>query len=93
MGMFDFVRVPESLHKCPKCQGPLDGWQSKDRACEMRTLEWWEVDQFYDFCETCEELIVYKWCRAWDRKATPPISDEFVRVYFEEPDTDGEVTQ
>jgi len=56
MGMFDWInfKIP-----CPKCGREISGFQSKDGDCLLRCLEFWQVDNFYSYCEHCEAMIEY----------------------------------
>jgi phage terminase large subunit GpA-like protein len=56
MGMFDWVnfKVP-----CPKCGGEVENFQSKDGDCLLSVLEFWQVDNFYSYCDHCEATISY----------------------------------
>jgi len=38
---------------CPECGHILKGFQSKDGPCSLQTLEFWQVDNFYDKCSKC----------------------------------------
>ena len=56
MGMFDYVdlKVP-----CPNCGGEIDGFQSKDGACLLDTLKFWQVNHFYSSCPYCDAWVTY----------------------------------
>ena len=56
MGMFDWVnfKVP-----CPKCGREVENFQSKDGDCLLGTLEFWQADNFYSYCDRCEAMINY----------------------------------
>ncbi len=56
MGMFDWINVKIP---CPKCGKDIEGFQSKDKDCNLDCLEFWEVDNFYSFCEHCEMMVTY----------------------------------
>jgi len=64
MGMFDYVNAPEI--RCPECGEPVTGWQSKDGPCELLTLEYYEVSEFYADCKHCGV-----WVRV-ERRVPPP---------------------
>ena len=59
MGMFDQVEVPDDV-VCPNCGAELTDWQSKDGPCELKLLQFWEVDNFYTSCDTCNTWVEYK---------------------------------
>ena len=50
MGMFDDVDAPAIV--C-RCGATVDGWQSKDGPCELRTLSVDEVNNYYSYCKEC----------------------------------------
>ncbi|EDY82979.1 hypothetical protein VDG1235_2602 [Verrucomicrobiia bacterium DG1235] len=52
MGMYDEISVPPET-KCVKCGEPITGFQSKDGPCELKVLDYSEVDNFYTDCEAC----------------------------------------
>ncbi len=56
MGMFDWVdiKIP-----CPKCGKDVEGFQSKDKDCNLDCLEFWEVDNFYSYCDYCGIMVDY----------------------------------
>jgi hypothetical protein len=56
MGTFDWVnfKVP-----CPKCGREVENFQSKDGDCLLSNLEFWQVDNFYSYCDNCEATINY----------------------------------
>ena len=56
MGMFDWIKY-ECV--CPRCNGKVDGFQSKDNICQLEELEPHEVDNFYSNCESCGARIVF----------------------------------
>jgi len=56
MGMFDYVNFKM---KCPNCETELNEFQSKDGLCLMNTVEFWEVDNFYDFCRKCGTWVSF----------------------------------
>lgn len=59
MGMFDYVDVGEPAVECPKCGRTLREWQSKDGACLMNTVYWFDVSNFYTSCNSCHEWVEY----------------------------------
>lgn len=81
MGMYDnvsFDDVPaEQRPKCPKCKSVLFGFQSKSGPCGLYNLQYWEVDNFYTFCETCGSHIEFSLKR---KKEKIPLSDYTVSV-------------
>ena len=58
MGMFDWVNVPVEI-KCPRCNMPLKGWQTKDTVCELITVELKDVYCFYTHCDGCGQWVEY----------------------------------
>lgn len=69
MGMFDRIKFEID---CPECGHKVNSFQSKDGACQLYDLDFWEVDNFYALCENCKAWI------AFDRKSPrekAPISD------------------
>ena len=50
MGMFDYVDYNIS---CKKCGCTVDGFQSKDGPCELKTLPVTIVKNFYSSCPSC----------------------------------------
>lgn len=56
MGMYDYVNFKS---KCPKCSEVVTGFQSQDGPCEMKTLEYKDVDNFYTNCDKCNATIEY----------------------------------
>ena len=56
MGMFDYIIFETS---CPKCGKRLNSFQSKSGPCILKTLNFWEVDQFYDFCDNCNMYVTF----------------------------------
>jgi hypothetical protein len=63
MGMFDYVKYPET--PCKNCGEPLTEFQSKDGPCELLTLLPADVNKFYEFCNNCKTMnyfIVHKKC-------------------------------
>jgi len=57
MSMFDYVNYEMD---CPKCGHKVTRFQSKDRDCEMKTIEFWEVDCFYSHCCFCDTWIEFR---------------------------------
>lgn len=58
MGMFDYIKAPAM--NCPNCGEYLNNFQSKDGSCELKTLDYWEVDNFYDYCDNCETMTEFQ---------------------------------
>jgi len=56
MGMFDYINHQVN---CPECGSVVDSFQSKDGVCMLSSLEFWEVDRFYDSCDSCGAWIEY----------------------------------
>ena len=67
MGMFDQVEVPPAYNKCPFCDAELSDWQSKDGPCELKLLQYYEVDQFYTSCDSCSSWIQYDYTKRHNR--------------------------
>lgn len=57
MGMFDWVNFE---YDCPICGSKVTGFQSKDGPCELKTLEYWQVNNFYTHCDTCDYWVEFK---------------------------------
>lgn len=77
MGMFDYVNV---AMPCPKCGSELDGFQSKDSACDMGTIEPSAVSRFYTTCRQCEAWIEF---RRHPVTSPPPRSTPYTRQEIE----------
>lgn len=56
MGLFDDVIFEM---KCPKCNEEVDGFQTKDGACALHTINFWEVNNFYAPCFHCDAWIEF----------------------------------
>lgn len=54
MGMFDYVNFKMP---CPKCGSEIHGWQTKDSACYLDTVEPDSVNNFYAPCNQCKAWI------------------------------------
>lgn len=54
MGMFDWINIKIP---CPKCGKEITGFQSKDGDCLLACLEFWQVDNFYSYCDHCKATI------------------------------------
>jgi len=67
MGMYDDIKFEM---KCPKCKTKLNNFQSKDGACMMDVLDFWEVNNFYDSCPECSSWIEFNVKRRPNRKLT-----------------------
>jgi len=65
--MFDYIKFET---KCPNCKTKVDDFQSKDGACMLSELNFWEVDNFYTSCNKCETWIEYNLGRRPNRKIT-----------------------
>ena len=57
MGMYD--TVIGITRDCEKCGEPLKDWQSKDGECDLKELNYWEVDNFYTSCDVCDTWHEY----------------------------------
>ena len=68
MGMFDWVNY---AMPCPQCGVIVDEFQSKGGPCGMETIDFWEVDNFYAFCDQCGAWIEFK---LKDKRPPLPIS-------------------
>ncbi len=54
MGMFNWVEGVEV--DCPKCEKPMDGWQTKDdeeRELVLDFVHFTTVKNFYTSCDSC----------------------------------------
>lgn len=56
MGMFDWIKIKLP---CPKCGREIGGFQSKDGECLLDCLEFWQVDNFYSYCNDCKAMVTY----------------------------------
>jgi uncharacterized protein with PIN domain len=56
MGMYDSVAFSM---KCPKCGKELNNFQSKSGNCILAVLEYWQVDNFYDYCFHCNIKVSF----------------------------------
>ncbi len=74
MGMFDWIKYEMD---CPKCGARVSGFQSKDEGCTLATLEFWEVDNFYDSCPKCGAWIEFNRKK---HQGPSPISDYEMEV-------------
>ena len=54
MGMFDNVQLTV---KCPKCGADVDGFQTKEAACVLDTLQPYEVSHCYAPCRECNAWV------------------------------------
>lgn len=74
MGMFNRVNIKI---KCPYCDREVDNFQTKDGDCLiMKTVEFWEVSNFYDSCYGCGAWIEFQ------RKTKPvDISEYHMKAY------------
>ena len=48
MGMYDYVRA-----KCKNCGKQSNQFQSKDGPCNFKTLDYWEIAEYYGDCPEC----------------------------------------
>lgn len=65
MGMFDYVEITV---KCPNCNVKINPFQTKEKDCFLRTLNFWEVDYFYAGCKNCETYIEFTLSHRPNRK-------------------------
>jgi hypothetical protein len=56
MGMFDYVNFKTS---CPTCGTEMHGFQTKDRGCDMVTVEPDSVNDFYSSCRKCDTWVEF----------------------------------
>ena len=56
MGIYDDVKFEM---ECPNCKNKVNDFQSKDGACRMHTLDFWEVNNFYSSCPHCNTWIEF----------------------------------
>ena len=71
--MFDNVNTPDIM--CPECNEKVDGFQSKSLGCTLDTVDYKEVDNFYNGCWNCCRWISYS------RKENVP--DNYLDLHFE----------
>ncbi len=66
MGMYDDIKfkIP-----CPVCGKQVSNFQSKDGRRMLATLDYWEVNNFYAFCDNCDTWVEYN--RKKPRTPTP----------------------
>ena len=57
MGMFDSIK--DFKINCPECGEMVDDFQTKEGACILLDLDYWEVDTFYSECDKCHAWIEY----------------------------------
>jgi hypothetical protein len=50
MGMFDYINY---TMPCPMCPNKIGGIQSKDSGCNLETIPYWHVKNFYSSCDKC----------------------------------------
>ena len=51
MSLFDYVNFTMD---CPTCGAKQGYFQTKDTECPyMETVEFWQVDRFYTWCDKC----------------------------------------
>lgn len=65
MGMYDCIKFEMD---CPKCKAKLNSFQSKDGLCVLGELEFWEVDNFYDYCDSCGTWVEFNLKRGIRKK-------------------------
>ena len=56
MGMFDYIKYKM---KCPHCGKMITEFQSKDGDCMLGRLNFWEVEEFYNYCDECGTWIEF----------------------------------
>lgn len=56
MGLYDYVKYSMN---CPNCGEKVDQFQTNDSTCEMKEVNFWEIDKFYDSCENCNTWIEF----------------------------------
>ena len=56
MGMFDWVHFEM---ECPTCGAAVNGFQSKDSACNLDTIEPDTLRNFYSSCPKCKAWIEF----------------------------------
>ena len=69
MGMFDYIKFEI---QCPNCGARVNDFQSKDWHCVLTELEYWEVNNFYSYCDECDAWIEFNRKK---QKKQAPISD------------------
>jgi len=67
MGMFDRIKFEM---KCLKCGNLLNGFQSRDGPCKLLLLDFWEVNNFYEYCQKCKIFISFDIERRPNRELT-----------------------
>lgn len=56
MGLYNMVNFST---KCPKCGEPITDFQTKDGDLNCRTVDFFEVDNFYSSCDKCGTILEY----------------------------------
>jgi hypothetical protein len=56
MGLYNLVKFST---KCPKCGELISDFQTKDGTLSLSEVEFYEVDNFYSFCENCGTSLDY----------------------------------
>lgn len=56
MGLFDYVNYEMP---CPKCGTEITEFQTKDGDSYMKTVEYWQVGNFYGSCPKCEAWVEF----------------------------------
>ena len=67
--MFDYIKYEM---ECPECGHKIDSFQSKDGDCQLHTLNYWEVNNFYTICNNCGVWIIFNYKNS---RVEIPISD------------------
>jgi len=80
MGMFDYIKFEI---ECPVCKEKVKDFQSKYGPCILKTLEFWEVNNFYASCPKCNSWIEFNRIRPLPKA---PIEDYKMEITRKEKD-------
>ncbi len=80
MGMFDYVNYSCI---CPRCNGFIDSFQSKDGPCTLSNIEVSQVNEFYGECDDCGHYTKFKRKKAYSPVGLPSIGEveDLLRKY------------
>jgi hypothetical protein len=79
MGMFDYVNVEMP---CPHCDKPMRGFQTKDSACEMDTVDPDGIANLYATCQNCKRWIEFSRPTPSQPRETPFTREEIEAMGF-----------
>ena len=73
MGMFDTITVTPDQY-CARCGELLTDWQSKDAECNLDTISFWRVNNFYTHCNKCNAQV-----NRWQAYKEKPVKEKVVK--------------